>query len=81
MAGGRYDVVIADEVNGAVKSGVIAEADVLGLMADKPATVELVLTGRNAGAEVCDRADLVTEMRCVKHYYDAGVQGRKGIES
>lgn len=80
MKSGRYDVVIADEVNGAVKAGLIVEADVLDLMADKPETVELVLTGRNAGKRVCAQADLVTEMRCHKHYYDAGVPGRRGIE-
>lgn len=81
MAGGRYDVVIADEATGAVKAGLLAEEDLLALMADKPPTVELVLTGRDAGNRVCDRADLVTEMRCRKHYFEAGVQGRKGIES
>lgn len=81
MGSGRYDVVIADEANGAVKAGLVTEEDLLKLIADKPANVELVLTGRNAGERICARADLVTEMRCRKHYYDAGVPGRRGIES
>ncbi len=78
---GRYDVVIADEINGAVGAGLFPEDEVLSLMADKPEAVELVLTGRGAGGKVCGRADLVTEMRCLKHYFNAGVQGRPGIES
>jgi cob(I)alamin adenosyltransferase len=49
-------------------------------MAAKPMHVELVLTGRNAPADVMARADLVTEMRCVRHYYEAGVPARDGIE-
>jgi cob(I)alamin adenosyltransferase len=81
MRSGSYDVVIADESNTAVGAGLFKEDDLLALMADKPDTVELVLTGRGAGKRVCERADLVTEMKCDKHYYDAGVDGRPGIES
>jgi cob(I)alamin adenosyltransferase len=81
MRSGRYDVVIADEACTAVGAGLFPEEELLALMADKPEAVELVLTGRGAGARVRDRADLVTEMRCEKHYYEAGVQGRRGIES
>jgi cob(I)alamin adenosyltransferase len=54
--------------------------DVLALLAARPAGVELVVTGRRAPQELVDAADLVTEMRPVKHYYDAGVQARPGIE-
>jgi len=81
MRSGRYDVVIADEACTAVGAGLFLEDDLLSLMAGKPETVELVLTGRGAGKRVCERADLVTEMKCDKHYYDAGVKGRPGIES
>ena len=81
MCGGQYDVVIADEANTAMAVGLFTEEDLLALMADKPEAVELVLTGRGAGAKVRDRADLVTEMKCIKHYYEAGVPGRPGIES
>jgi cob(I)alamin adenosyltransferase len=81
MKSGAFDVVIADEAHGAVEAGLITERDLLQLIDHKPDTVELVLTGRGAGQALQARADLVTEMRCIKHYYDAGVQGRKGIES
>jgi cob(I)alamin adenosyltransferase len=77
---GSYDVVILDEVNVAVSVGLISVEEVLGLIREKPATVELVLTGRNANDAVMAEADLVTEMREIKHYYEKGVQARRGIE-
>ena len=81
LASGAFDLVIADEINVACALGLLAEGDLLGLMACRPATVELVLTGRGAPAEVLERADLVTEMRPIKHYYEQGITARKGIES
>ncbi len=80
LTGGRYDLVILDEINGAVSFGLIDVEDVLALMAKRPPAVELVLTGRNADERVVAAADLVTEMREVKHYYKAGVPARIGIE-
>lgn len=80
MTGGEYDLVILDEVNGAVSFGLLSVDAILGLLAEKPACVELVLTGRNADARIIAAADLVTEMREVKHYYKAGVPARVGIE-
>jgi cob(I)alamin adenosyltransferase len=80
LTGGKYDLVILDEINGAVFFGLVDLDDVLALMRLKPADVELVLTGRNADARVIEAADLVTEMREIKHYYKAGVQSRVGIE-
>jgi cob(I)alamin adenosyltransferase len=80
LGGGRFDVVIADEIHTAVRAGVLAEADVLALIAGRPPNVELVLTGRGATPAVVAQADLVTEMTCRKHYYDAGVRARPGIE-
>ncbi|HEX8961109.1 MAG TPA: cob(I)yrinic acid a,c-diamide adenosyltransferase [Geobacteraceae bacterium] len=77
---GDYDLVILDEINGAVSFGLIGVDDVLALMGRKPPAVELVLTGRNAHERVLEAADLVTEMRDVKHYYKAGVPARIGIE-
>jgi cob(I)alamin adenosyltransferase len=77
---GKYDLVILDEINGAVSFGLIGADDVLALMDRKPPAVELVLTGRNADERVIAAADLVTEMREVKHYYKAGVPARVGIE-
>lgn len=77
---GDYDLVILDEVNGAVDFGLIAVADLLGLIAAKPPNVELVLTGRNAHEKIMEAADLVSEMREVKHYHRQGVGFRAGIE-
>jgi cob(I)alamin adenosyltransferase len=80
MAGRQADVVVLDEVNVALDYGLVKLGDVLALLDEKPAEVELVLTGRNAHPQVIDRADLVTEMRNVKHPYDGGVVARRGIE-
>jgi cob(I)alamin adenosyltransferase len=76
----EFDIVILDEINVAVDYGLIPLSDLLQLIDSKPETVELVLTGRNAKSEIMDRADLVTEMVELKHYYHKGVKGRKGIE-
>jgi cob(I)alamin adenosyltransferase len=76
----RYDLVILDEINTAVSHGLVAVEELLTLIREKGAHVELVLTGRNAAPEVIEAADLVTEMREVKHYYKAGVKARIGIE-
>ena len=80
LTGGQYDLVILDEINGAVAFGLIMVDDVLALVDAKPENVELVLTGRNAHERIVAAADLVTEMREVKHYYKAGVPARVGIE-
>jgi cob(I)alamin adenosyltransferase len=77
---GDYDIVILDEVNVAVELGVLKTEDVLPLIEGRPGNVELVLTGRYAPPEFCERADLITEMKNVKHCYDAGVEMREGIE-
>ncbi len=76
-----YDLVIMDEANIAVSYNLFDIADLLQVISTKPAAVELVITGRNAHPELVARADLVTEMKLVKHYYDEGVPARKGIES
>jgi len=78
--GGRYDLVILDEINSAVSHGLVSVEELLALIRDKGERVELVLTGRNAAPEIIEAADLVTEMREVKHYYKAGVKARIGIE-
>jgi len=80
LTGGEYDLVILDEVNGAVSFGLLPVEDLLELMEQKPSNVELVMTGRNADERVIAAADLVTEMREIKHYYRAGVPARIGIE-
>lgn len=76
----EYDVVILDEANVATHYGLIGVQDLLDLMAIKPREVELVITGRDADAKVIKAADLVTEMREIKHYHEQGVAARRGIE-
>lgn len=77
---GRADVVILDEVTIPVSLNLIPEEDILRMMEEKPEKVELILTGRGATEEMLSRADLVTEMKEVRHYYREGVLSRKGIE-
>ena len=77
---GRFDMIIVDEGNVAVTYGLISKQDLLDIMTMKPDNMELVITGRGALPEIIDRADLVTEMKAVKHYYDRGVDARVGIE-
>ena len=80
VGGGDFDVVVLDEINVAMHLKLIKVNEVLGLIRNKPKHVELVLTGRNAPSEILEAADLVTEMREVKHPFALGVQPRKGIE-
>jgi cob(I)alamin adenosyltransferase len=77
---GEYHLVVADEIHAAVELGMVTVEDVLELIKRKPAHVELVLTGRNAHRRIIRRADLVTRMHAVKHYYNKGVPARRGIE-
>jgi len=76
----EYDVVILDEANVAAHYGLVTVEGLLQLMAIKPKNIELVITGRYADQKVMDAADLVTEMREIKHYHSQGVQARRGIE-
>jgi cob(I)alamin adenosyltransferase len=80
LADGKYGVVILDEINGAVACGLIPVDEVISIMESKPPDVELVLTGRNAHERIITAADLVTEMRELKHYFRSGVVARLGIE-
>ena len=80
LCGGGYDLVIADEANCAVTAGLFGIEQLLQLVAARPPTVELVVTGRNAHPQLLERADLVTEMREIKHPYRHGVPARKGME-
>jgi len=81
MSSGKYGIVIMDEVCVAIFFGLLKIQDVLSLLQEKPATVELILTGRYCPPELIEKADLVTEMQEIKHYYQKGVVARKGIES
>jgi cob(I)alamin adenosyltransferase len=80
VSNGRYDVVILDEINVALDYGLVSLERVLVLLDAKPPYVELVLTGRAAHPQIVERADLVTEMLSIKHPYDKGIDGRRGIE-
>ena len=80
VQGGDYDVVVLDELATAVYFELVPLDDVLALVREKPERVELVITGRRAPAALIAAADLATEMRPLKHYYDAGVHARPGIE-
>ena len=80
LRGGRYGVVVADEVLTAVGLHLLTEAEVESLLADRPPPVHLVLTGRGAWPGLIDRADLVTEMRAVKHPFDKGVTAQPGVD-
>lgn len=80
LTSGEYDLFVCDEINGAVGFGLIDVEQVLELIRCKPEKTELVLTGRNAHERVIEAADLVTEMKEIKHYYKAGVPARTGIE-
>ncbi|MBN2654733.1 MAG: cob(I)yrinic acid a,c-diamide adenosyltransferase [Nitrospirae bacterium] len=80
LTSGRYDLVILDEINVALHYGLINIDDVMKIIDVKPLKTELVLTGRYAHKKVIERADLVTEMKVIKHYMDSGVKARKGIE-
>lgn len=80
MLSREYAIVVLDEANVAIWFGLLEVGEVLGFLDERPETVEVVLTGRRAPEELIERADLVTEMRAVKHTYERGVGARKGIE-
>ena len=80
LRSGEYDLVVLDEVNVALFYGLFGVADVIEVLERRDPRVEVVLTGRYAPQEIIDAANLVTEMREVKHYYREGVEARAGIE-
>lgn len=80
MLNGRYDLLILDEIFIAIHKGLISTKQVLGILEKKPEPVELVLTGRYAPLAIAQRADLITNMRMIKHPFEKGVNARVGIE-
>jgi cob(I)alamin adenosyltransferase len=80
MASGKVNLVILEEANVAAKFGLFSVQEIVQMIVNKPKEIELVFTGRDASSQVIEVADLVTEMKMVKHYYDKGVQARVGIE-
>ncbi|MFH1259254.1 MAG: cob(I)yrinic acid a,c-diamide adenosyltransferase [Elusimicrobiota bacterium] len=76
----NFDLLIIDELNIALRDGFLSPETVIGLLKNKPAKMEVIITGRGASKELMEYADLVTEMLPVKHPYDKGIPCRKGIE-
>ena len=77
---GKYDIVILDEINYAVNLNLISLEDVLDLINSKPQKLDLILTGNYAKNEVIEVADLVTEMREIKHPFQRGIKAKEGID-
>ncbi|HRS91086.1 MAG TPA: cob(I)yrinic acid a,c-diamide adenosyltransferase [Candidatus Marinimicrobia bacterium] len=77
---GDYDLVILDEANIAVYYNLFSVDELLKVVQNRPKQVEIVITGRNADSRIIAAADLVTEMREIKHYYQKGIAARLGIE-
>ena len=73
-------MIILEEASVAAKCGLISVNDLLDMISSKPENMELVITGRGADPEVVEKADLVTEMKEIKHYYKKSVPARAGIE-
>jgi cob(I)alamin adenosyltransferase len=80
MLSGRYDMVILDEINVTVWFGLLTVKQILDLLDQRPQSVEIILTGRNAPREFIQYADLVSEIKEVKHYYHQGILARDGFE-
>lgn len=80
IAAGEHDLVILDEINLALSYHLIPLDEALEVLQQRPPWVEVILTGRQAPPELVNIADLVTEMHPIKHYYEAGVKARRGIE-
>jgi cob(I)alamin adenosyltransferase len=80
IASGDYDIMILDEINYAVKLNLISQEDILDVIAAKPEKTSLVLTGNYVPEAVIDAADLVTEMREIKHPYQRGIKAKKGVD-
>lgn len=76
----KYDLIVLDEANIAVYYKLFSVEDLLDFIDAKPENIELIITGRHADPKIVERADLVTEMKEIKHYYHSGVEARMGIE-
>ena len=80
IVSGNWDLIILDEINYAIKFGLVSEEQAMELLDAKPPQLHVVLTGRDAAPGVIERADLVTEMREIKHPHKQGIKAQKGIE-
>lgn len=75
-----YNIVILDEINYAINLGLVNLKDVIDVISNRPDDVNLVLTGNHAKDEIIEKADLVTEMREIKHPFKSGIKAKKGID-
>jgi cob(I)alamin adenosyltransferase len=80
IASGEYDLIILDEINYAISYKMLEPDVVIQALRAKPEMLHVMLTGRNAHPDLVELADLVTEMREVKHSYQKGIQAQRGIE-
>ena len=80
MLSGEYRIIILDEINVTVYFNLLSEKEIHSVLDQKPENGEIILTGRYAPDSFIKRADLVTEMKDIKHYYEKGIQAREGIE-
>ncbi|MDD6795737.1 MAG: cob(I)yrinic acid a,c-diamide adenosyltransferase [Clostridiaceae bacterium] len=76
----KCDMLILDEIMGVLQNNFLTEEQVLKLFNENKSSMEIILTGRNVPQKIIEKADLVTEMKAIKHYFDKGVPARKGIE-
>lgn len=76
----RYDMVVLDEIFDAINYDMISEADVYEFIANAPSSMEIVMTGHNPSERFIEAADYVTEFKKIKHPFDRGITGRKGVE-
>jgi cob(I)alamin adenosyltransferase len=80
LSGGAFDLVVLDEINIALQMGYLTPQEVLGVLAARAGRTSVILTGRGAPSALQDYADLVTEMREVKHPFQAGIKAQRGID-
>lgn len=80
FADAKHDLIVLDEINPSVAIGIVNEIEIAALIDQKPANNELILTGRSAPSSFIQRANLVTEMRMVKHYFYRGISAREGLD-
>ena len=76
----KYDILILDEILISIRDGFLKEKELLEILGSKPKDLELILTGRGATKKITKKADLVSQIKNIKHPYDLGIKGRRGIE-
>lgn len=80
ISSGAYDLIVLDEINVTAAQGALDKEQIIKILKSKPDNLELILTGRDCPQEICDAADLVTEMALVKHYFYKGIRAREGLD-